>query len=135
MKKRFIFQEIKLFSIKHKNYCFLGKPFRVFHHCFFECFHFFEFWSLQMFSGVSIVHYIFSLHCFFTVAVTTRAAGLRECFLLLGVFYLTLLSCFYQGLPAVGSSALKVAVVPAKAKNTGQADRFIWITHCSAIIW
>ena len=35
-----IFQEMELFNPKLKISCFLGESFRVFHQCFFRCFHF-----------------------------------------------------------------------------------------------
>ena len=43
MKKLLVFWEMKLFSFKLKNSCFLEYTFRIFYHCFFGCFHFFIF--------------------------------------------------------------------------------------------
>ena len=83
-----------MFSFLHVSVSFF--PSSCF--CFFF-FHFFMFSFLLVFvsSGVFIADCICLLHCFFTVCVvTTSATDLRERFLLSGVFYLTLLSCFYQ---------------------------------------
>ena len=110
MKKFLIFQEMKLFNLMLKNSCFLGEVFRVFHHRFFGCFHFFMFSILQVFLGVFLVDYICLLHCFFTVVVvTTSTTDLRERFLLLGVLYVTLLPAFINASlgPAVQSWRLQ----------------------------
>ena len=47
---------MKLFNIKLKNYYFLGKTFRVFHHCFFGCFFFFMLLFFHVFTWLF-------LHC------------------------------------------------------------------------
>ena len=54
--KKTIFQEMKLFNIKLKNSYFLGKTFRVFHHCFFGCFLFFMLLFFHVFTWLF-------LHC------------------------------------------------------------------------
>ena len=106
--------------------CFIRKHFRAFfYHFFFACFHFLMFSFLQTFSGAFSFDCICSLHCFFTVVVTVSATDLREHFLISEVFYLTLLSCFYQGFPGPGSSALKVVGLPTEARNTDLAYLFV----------
>ena len=117
---------MKLFNLKLKNSCFFRRICRVFRHCFFACFHFFmfsflHFSFLEIFLGVFIVDCICSLHCFFAVVavVTTSATDLRERFLLSGVFYLTLLSCFYQGFPV----AWKFCLEGCRASRWGSKQR------------
>ena len=146
MKNLFIIQEIKLFNLKLNTVYFLGEPFRVFYHCFVGRFHFFMFSFLHVlislwfhffrcFLGVFIVC-ICSLHRFLSVCslfvhwciVTASATDLREKFLLWGVLYLTISSCFYQDFSGSGSSALKVGEFPTQVQNTDPAHPFVWIT-------
>ena len=147
MKNLFIIQEIKLFNLKLNTVYFLGEPFRVFYHCFVGRFHFFMFSFLHVFIslwfhffrcflGVFIVDCICSLHRFLSVCslfvhwciVTASATDLREKFLLWGVLYLTISSCFYQDFSGSGSSALKVGGFPTQVQNTDPAHPFVWIT-------
>ena len=124
MKKLLIFQEMKLFNLKLKNSCFLGESFRVFHHCFFGCFHFFMFFLLDVFISscfhffrrfwvfsllVAFVHFTVS-SLFLYCCCYCECYGFEKAFFTLRCFFnLTLLSCFYQGFPGASSSALKVA--------------------------
>ena len=100
---------MKLFNIKLKNFCFFKGTFRVFHHYFFRCFHFFMFSCLHVFISSDVFGYfhcwlkLFTslfFHCFSGTSslccCTVSAADLRECFLLSGVSYLTLLPAFIK---------------------------------------
>ena len=45
------------------------------------------------------------------------------------------LSCFYQGFPGAGSSALKVSGLPTEVQNTEPQHQFVWTKQCSTTIW
>ena len=99
---------------------FLGELCRVFHHCFFRCFHFSPLIFATGFSGVFIVDCIFSCHqlslpsllfcCFFGqvlrfCVVYRECYGFERAFFTLKRFF-TVHSfptfgtiCFYQGFP------------------------------------
>ena len=132
---------MKLFDLKLKNSCFLGEPLGFFTTIslvfsavfsflhvfissdFFRCFHYWFHLLTSLF-----------LHCC-CCCCTAIATDLRELFLLSGVFFSYTLSCFYQGFPRAGSSALKVAGLPTDVQNTDLAHLYIWMTQCSATIW
>ena len=127
MKKFLIFQEMKLFNLMLKNSCFLGEVFRVFHHRFFGCFHFFMFSFLQVFLGVFLVDYICLLHC---CCCYHKYYGFERAFFTFRRFIRYTPSCFYQCFPGAGSSVLKVAGLPTVVWNTDPAHLFV--PQCSA---
>ena len=105
---------------------------------FFSCFHFFiMFWFLQMFSGVSIVDCICLLYFFLTACQVLRfcivvlwVLQIWESVFYSQVFFTLTPSCFYQGFPGAGSSALKMAGL----RNIDPAYLFVWVTQGSETI-
>ena len=59
---------------------------------------------------------------------TTSATDLRECFLLSGVFYLTLLPASFKASLGAGSSTSRLAGFHADLRNIVLAWLFVWIT-------
>ena len=57
--------------------------------------------------------------------VTTSATGLRERFLLSGVFYLTLLPAFFKASLGAGSSTSKLTGLHADLQNIALAQLFV----------
>ena len=130
MKKLFVFWEMKLFSFKLKNSCFLEYTFRIFYHCFFGCFHFFIFsFLLNIFECFHRCLHLFTLLFLHCCCCTASATDLRDRFL----SYTS--SCIYQGFSEISSPALKVAGLPTGFQNTDSAHWSVWITQCSATIW
>ena len=41
-------------------------------------------------------------------------------------------TCFYQGIPGAGNSAMNIAGLPTEVRKTDPAHLFVWITQCSA---
>ena len=143
---------MQLFSHQLKKSCFfLGKPLAFFITfssdvlIFFSCFHFFMFLFLQMFSGVFIIDCIFSLHCFFTFcevlrfcAVVSKVLRIWESFFYSQAFFALHPfstfgpTCFYQGFPEAGSTALKIAGPPTEVRNTDPAHLLVRIIQFSA---
>ena len=97
---------MELSSPKLKRLLLLGQPLRVFHHCFYRCFHFTPlifttFWGVILLL-ITLFHVTnfaaFMLGTSFLCCCTASATDLSELFLLSGVFYLTLLPDIWQNL-------------------------------------
>ena len=127
VRKNFLhFRKWSFFTSYLKNSCFVfRRTLRVFL--------FFLFSFLQMFSLlIAFVHLTVFFHflcCFH------KCYGFEKAFFTLRHFLPYTPSCFFQGIPMVGSSALKVEGLPTEVRYTDPAHLFVWITKCSAIIW
>ena len=83
----------------------------------FGCFHCWLYLSISLF-----------LHC----CCYCECYGFERAFFTLRSFFSYTSSCFYQGFPGAGSSALKVAGSPTEVRKTDPAHLFVWITQYSA---
>ena len=130
MKKLFIFQEMKLFNLKHKKLLFFRRTL-----CFSSLF-------LQIFSFfmLSFLH-VFICLCFQVLSLLIALAHFTVSSLFVRYFVLVLLyhECYgfersfftlhsfmpFSRLPWASSSALKVAELPAEVRNTDSAHLLV----------
>ena len=126
--------------------------FTIFYVCFHYWLHLFTSLFLQVFLFHHWVYYCFSSvfisPTFFTVAlfcqllcfcaVVPPMLRIWESFFYSKVFF-TIHSfrtfdttCFYQGIPGAGNSAMNIAGLPTEVRNTDPVHLFVWITQCSA---
>ena len=121
--KLLILPEMQLSNFKLKKSCFFGEPLGFFITLSWDVFIFFMLSILYVFIYSSL-HFFMYRKCY----------GIEKASFTLRLFLPYTPSCFYQGLPGPGSSALKNPECFTEVRNTSRTHLFVSITQCSAII-
>ena len=151
MRKLLIFQEMKFLNLKlKKSWVFFRRTLRVFHHCFFRCFHFvhvfisswFHFSCFHFFRCfrvflvlITSVHFIVSsvfVKLFIFVLLYSEYYGSERTFFTLRRFLPYTPSWFYQGFLESNSSTFKASGFPTEVWNADPTHLLVLTTLSSA---